>query len=74
MGLNDIIGQIPFEEERCAKKSPGLKINISFISIVNFVDLNNANKKENECDLPRSLLWPKEVVKGVKIAYFRVKM
>ena len=70
MGLNDIIGQIPFEEERCSKKGPELKINISFISIVNFVDLNNTNKKVNEGDLLRSLFWPTEVVKRSKNSLF----
>jgi hypothetical protein len=53
------------------QKSPELKINISFISIGNFVDLNNTNKKVNEGDLPRSLLWPTVVFKGTKISLFQ---
>jgi ribosomal protein L24E len=58
------------QQNRCAKKGPELKINISVISIVNFVDLNKTNKKVNEDDLPRSLIWPTEVVKGSKNSLF----
>ena len=46
------------------------KLELAKVNTFFFVDLNKTNKKVNEGDLPRSLLWPTEVVKGSKISLF----